>query len=185
MSDDQLYQKYLAGDPSAGDELMLRYGNAVTAYLDGFLHSPEDAEDLMLDCFAAILVNKPRISEGHFRAYLFKIARNKANHLWKLRFKRQEFCLDEELAETLPAKEASPEEDVLKNERDAILERCLNRIAPQYREALWLFYFMDMSYAQAAKVLKCSTKRVEDLLRNGKARLRLELGKEGITHADI
>ena len=110
VSDDQLYQKYLAGDPSAGDELMLRYGNAVTAYLDGFLHNAEDAEDLMLDCFAAILVNKPRISEGHFRAYLFKIARNKANHLWKLRFKRQEFSLDEELAETLPAKEASPEE---------------------------------------------------------------------------
>ena len=185
MSDDQLYQKYLAGDPSAGDELMLRYGNAVTAYLDGFLHSAEDAEDLMLDCFAAILVNKPRISEGHFRAYLFKTARNKANHLWKLRFKRQEFSLDEELSETLPAKGASPEEDVLKNERDVILERCLNRIAPQYREALWLFYFMDMSYAQAARVLNCSTKRIEDLLRNGKARLRLELEKEGITHADI
>ena len=185
MSDDQLYREYLAGDPSAGDALMLRYGNAVTAYLDGFLHSAEDAEDLMLDCFAAILVNKPKIAEGHFRAYLFKIARNKANHLWKLRFKRQEFSLDETLGETLPAKEASPEEDVVKRERSVILEQCLNRIAPQYREALWLFYFMDMSYAQAAKVVNCSTKRIEDLLRNGKARLRLDLEKEGITYADI
>ena len=185
MPDDQLYQEYLAGDPRAGDALMLRYGDALTAYLDAFLHNAQDAEDLMLDCFAVILINKPKIAEGHFRAYLFKTARNKANHLWKLRFKRQEFSLDETLSETLPAREDSPEDDLLKNERSVILERCLNRIAPQYREALWLFYFMDMSYAQAAKVMNCSTKRIEDLLRNGKARLRLELEKEGITHADI
>ena len=44
---------------------------------------------------------------------------------------------------------------------------------------------MDMSYAQAAKVMGGSTKKIEDLLKNGKARLRKELEKEGITHADI
>ena len=31
MSDDQLYRQYLAGDQSAGDQLMLRYGDALTA----------------------------------------------------------------------------------------------------------------------------------------------------------
>ena len=49
MTDDQLYQKYLAGDQSAGDQLMLRYGDALTAYLDAFLHHAQGAEDLMLD----------------------------------------------------------------------------------------------------------------------------------------
>ena len=185
MSDDQLYQAYLAGDQAAGDELMLRYGDALTAYLDAFVHHVQDAEDLMLDCFAVILVDKPRISEGHFRAYLFKVARNKANHLWKLRFKRQEFSLDDSLTESLPAQETLPEDDVLKKERNSILKRCLNAIAPQYREALWLYYFMNMSYAQAAKVMNSSTKRIEDLLRNGKAKLRRKLEEEGITHADI
>ena len=87
MSDDQLYQNYLSGDASAGDALMLRYADALTAYLDGFLHNAHDAEDLMLDCFTVILVNRPAIGEGHFRAYLFKMARNKANRLWKLRFR--------------------------------------------------------------------------------------------------
>ena len=37
MSDDQLYRQYLAGDAAAGDELMLRYADVLTAYLDGFL----------------------------------------------------------------------------------------------------------------------------------------------------
>ena len=185
MSDDQLYQEYLSGDPSAGDDLMLRYADSLTAYLDAFLHNAQDAEDLMLDCFSVILVDKPKIADGRFRAYLFKMARNKVNHLWKLRFKRQEFSLDETLGESIPAADPSPEDVVLRKENRIALQRCLNRIAPQYREALWLFYFMDMSYAQAAKVMNCRVKRVEDLLKNGKARLRLELEKEGITHADI
>ena len=185
MTDDQLYQKYLAGDQTAGDELMLRYADGLTAYLDAFLHHAQDAEDLMIDCFTVILVNKPKIREGNFRAYLFRMARNMANRLWKVRFRRQEFSLDENLMEILPAEESSPEDIVRKKERDAVLQHCMNRIAPQYREALWLVYMMDLSYADAAMVLGCNIKRVENLLNNGKARLRTELEKEGITHADI
>lgn len=78
-----------------------------------------------------------------------------------------------------------PEDAILAAERDAALNRCLNKIAPQYQEALFLFYEMDMSYAQIAQVLACRVKKVEDLLRNGKKRLQVELEKEGIAHADV
>lgn len=180
-TDDELYRAYLAGDKSAGDALMLRYGDALTEYLSAFLHDAQDAEDLMLDCFTVILVDKPRIAEGHFRAYLFRVARNMAARAWRLRFRWQEFSLDE----NLPAEGASPEETVWQGERGAILRRCLSRVAPQYREALWLVYAMELSYAQAAEVLGCDGKKVDNLLANGKKRLRLELEKEGITDADI
>lgn len=66
-----------------------------------------------------------------------------------------------------------------------VLARCLNRVAPQYREALWLFYYMGMDYAQASQVLGCSRKKIDNLLTNGRARLRAELEKEGITASDI
>ena len=181
MSDDELYRQYLDGDQSSGDELMLRYADMLTSYLDAFVHNPEDAEDLMLDCFTVILVNKPQIMEGHFKAYLFRVARNKAGRLWRYKLKHQEFELDD----TLPSPDEAIEATAWAGERAAILDRCLNRIAPQYREALWLFYFMGFSYAEAAGVMNCSVKRVEDLLRNGKKRLRLELEKEGFTYADI
>ena len=185
-SDDQIYHDYLAGDQTAGDELMLRYGDVLTAYLDAFLHHAQDAEDLVIDCFTVILVKKPKIREGNFRAYLFKMARNMVNRLWKVRLRRQEFSLDENLIEILPADQGASSEDIFyKNERSTALQRCMNRIVPQYREALWLVYMMDLSYADAAMVLGCGTKRVENLLNNGKTRLRKELEKEGITHADI
>lgn len=181
MTDDELYHQYLSGDPSAGDQLMLRYGNQLTAYLDAFLHNVHDAEDLMLDCFAVILVNKPKIRDGSFPAYLFRVARNKANRLWRIRLRRTEFRLDE----TLISGEAAPEEYAEKSERNTALYRCLNQIAPQYREALWLVYIDGMSYAQAAQVMGCNLTKIENLLKNGKNRLRQELEKEGITRADI
>lgn len=180
-NDSALYESYLSGDTSAGDALMLRYADALVTYLDGFLHNAQDAEDLMLDCFSVVLVKKPRIAEGCFRAYLFRMARYKAIHLWKLRLRREEFSLDESLA----TRDAPPEDAVWTIERNATLRQCLNRIAPQYREALWLVYDMGMSYAQAAEVMRCREKRIDNLLSNGKRKLREALQREGITHADI
>lgn len=184
-SDDELYHQYLSGDQSAGDSLMLRHGDALTAYLNAFLHNEQDAEDLMLDCFAVILVQKPKIQDGKFRPYLFKVARYKANHLWKIRIRRNEFIMENAMEDSLPGDLVSPENEVLKNERNRILEQCLNRIAPQYREILWLVYGMDMSYAQAAEVTGFNHKKIDNLLYHGKNQLRKELEKEGITHADI
>jgi len=181
MSDDALYRQYLAGDLSAGDQLMLRYGDALTAYLDAFLHNAHDAEDLMLDCFTVILVKKPGISEGRFRAYLFKMARYKAIRLNRLRFRQREFNLDVNLL----SRNESPEDAMWRSEQMTALRKCLGRIAPQYREVLWLVYGMEMSYAQAAEVMGCGTGRIHYLLDDGKQRMRREMEKEGITRADI
>lgn len=192
QNDDELYSRYLSGDAKAGDLLMLRYADPLAAYLRSYLKSPEDAEDLMLDCFAVILVDRPRIREGCFRAYLFRIARHKACSLWKRKLQRSEFCLSEEMAEkaheqsgTMDSGETDPEEEVLAGERDAVLRKCLSRITPQYREALWLVYGLQFSYEQAAEVMNCGRKRINNLLVKGKKALRSELEKEGITYADI
>lgn len=191
-NDDELYSRYLSGDAKAGDQLMLRYADPLTAYLRSYLKSPEDAEDLMLDCFTVILVDRPGIREGCFRAYLFRVARHKACSLWKRKQKRSEFSLSEEMTEAMPehsetmaARESRPEEEILARERDAVLRKCLNRIAPQYREALWLIYGLQFSYQQAAEVMSCGKKRINNLLVKGKKALRGELEKEGITYADI
>ena len=184
MTDDELYRQYLAGERAAFDELILRYSDMLTAYVNAFLHNAQDAEDVMLDSFAAIVLNKPEIAEGRFRAYLFTTARNKANRLWRVRFRRQEFSLDEQEAETILSPVPEPEAAILQTERSAALQRCLNRIAPQYREALFLVYAAGLSYAQAAEIRGMSTGQIHSLLDEGKKRMRRELEKEGITDVD-
>ena len=75
-------------------------------------------------------------------------------------------------------------EDLLVNEeRREVLRTCLERIDPELREALWLRYFEDMSYAQVASVMKVNTKKIDHLLQKGKKKLRKELEEEGMTDA--
>ena len=64
LNDDELYKNYLEGNKACGDELMLRYADSLTAYLNAFLKNMEDAEDLMLETFTVILVDKPKIGAG-------------------------------------------------------------------------------------------------------------------------
>ena len=73
MSDDELYNRLLTGDVSSYDDLMIRYGDSLTVYLYGYLHNWHDAEDLMIEAFARILVKKPHIRSGNFKAYLLQI----------------------------------------------------------------------------------------------------------------
>ena len=70
ISDEELYRQYLSGDETGLVELMKKYGNPLTLYIDGYLHDVHEAEELMLDVFAYLFTKKPRIRDGGFKAYL-------------------------------------------------------------------------------------------------------------------
>ena len=192
-NDDTLYQHFLQGDTASYDELMIRYGDRLTFYLHGYLHDINDAEDLMIEAFARIMAKRPNIGEGAFKAYLFKTARNLALRHHEQKRKMQVFSidsLDSEIAERVLAAGTgqidgnSPvEEDIGLEERKQLLHLCLDRIEPELKEALWLIYFEEMSYAEAAAVMKVNRKKIDHLLQRGKKNMRIELVKEGMVSA--
>ena len=59
----------------------------------------------------------------------------------------------------------------------------MERLHDDYREALYLTYFENLSYTEAAEVMGKSVKQVTNLIYRGKERLRGLLEKEGITNA--
>lgn len=79
--------------------------------------------------------------------------------------------------------EASVAQNLLRSERQQTLSRCIDRIESELREALWLVYVDELSYAQAASVMGVKVKRIDRLLYRGKQQMRIELAKEGITNA--
>ena len=38
ISDEELYRQYLSGDETGLEELMKKYGNPLTLYINGYLH---------------------------------------------------------------------------------------------------------------------------------------------------
>ena len=178
--DEALYRQYLNGDDAGLEALMKKYGDPLTLYIDGYLHDVHEAEELMLDVFAYLFTKKPRIQDGGFKAYLYKAARHMA-----LRHKSKRkplFSLDALTGE--PDGRLLAEEVVQTSERNRILHLCMDRLNPSYREALYLIYFEDMSYTQAAKITGKTLKQITNMVYRGKESLRRRLEQEGITHAE-
>ena len=179
-TDDVLYRRYLDGDEGCLSTLIEHYGDKLTLYLDGYLHDIHEAEELMLDVFAYLFTKKPRIRDGGFKAYLYKAARHMAlrrKSRWKPLFSLDE--LDNE-----PDGQLLVEEVIQTEERDRILHFCMDGLNPDYREVLYLTYFEDMSYAQAAEVTGKTVKQITNMVYRGKESLRRLLEQEGITNAE-
>ena len=180
ISDEELYRQYISGDETGLDELMKKYGDPLTLYINGYLHDVHEAEDLMIEAFSYLFTKKPRIRDGGFKAYLYKTARHMA-----LRHKsrqRLSFNLDDLTEE--PDGQILVEEVVQTKERDKILHFCMDELNPDYLESLYLTYFEGMSYLQAAEVMGKSVKQITNMVYRGKERLRGLLEREGITNVE-
>ncbi|MEG2929490.1 MAG: sigma-70 family RNA polymerase sigma factor [Oscillospiraceae bacterium] len=182
MADDEtLYLEFLNGDENSLRELIERYGNSLTFYINGYTHDITQAEDLMLEAFARIVAKKPHFDERGFKAYLYKTGRNLALRYIAKNFARGTFSFDDLLYE--PKGGELPDDVLLTEERDRILHLSMEKIPADYREVLYLLYFENLSYKQAAVVMHKNEKQIANLVYRGKQALRPILEKEGVTNA--
>ncbi|NLB50111.1 MAG: RNA polymerase sigma factor [Clostridiaceae bacterium] len=180
--DESLYREYLEGNEDGLAELIERYGTRLTLYIHRYIHDIHDAEDLMIDVFAYLAVKKPRIRPGAFKAYIYKSAWHAA-----LRFLAQNklrHCLSLDEMEYEPRGEDRSDDLALTNERNDLLSLCMERLKPDYRQALYLVYFEQLRHAEAAEVMGKSEKQIADLVYRGKKSLRKRLEEEGVVNAE-
>ena len=178
VSDERLFERLVMGDQEALRPLMGRHGDALMLYVKGYVHDIDAAEDLMIEAFSRMLVKRPYLREGGFKPYLFKTARNMA--LGHLRL-RNRFMSVDDLGDGLASGERI-EDSILQDERAQTLYRCLEKIPPDYREALYLVYIEDMSYDEAGAVMRKTRKQIDNLVQRGKKAMRPLLAEEGISY---
>ncbi|MDO4400812.1 MAG: sigma-70 family RNA polymerase sigma factor [Coriobacteriia bacterium] len=179
LSDERLFNRLTQGDKESLRPLMERHGDALTLYINGYLHDLDMAEDIMLEAFSRMLVKAPHLREGGFKPYLYKTARNLAfRHLKE----RSRFLSLEDMAQE-PADVRLVEEGLLADERRRSLYRHLGKIPADYREALYLVYIEEMSYDEAGAVMRKSRKQVDNLVQRGKRAMKalMEGGREEST----
>lgn len=179
--DEFLYYAYLNGSENELNELMERYGNSLMFYINGYVHDLCDAEDLMIEAFAYLIAKRPKIRAGGFKPYLYKSARHMALRFLHRKGEKSTFGFDNLSRE--PESNILIEEVVSTQERNRILNICLDRLNPDYKEALYLVYFENMRHKEAATVMGKSEKQVQDLIYRGRNSLKKHLEKEGVTNA--
>ena len=181
-SDEALYRQYLNGDEKAAEPLVEKYGDALTLYINGYVKDIHESEDLMIEAFSRLFAKaRPVDGEGSFKAYLYKTARNLAlRHMQKHRI----FFLHFHELEFEPQSEVLTDTKIYRAERYRALSEAFEKLKAEYREALYLVYFEEMSYRDAAAVMGKNEQQVTNLVYRGKQRLKAILEKGGFHYAD-
>lgn len=81
-TDEEVYLRYVNEDNDADLEtLLIRHRDGLLLFLLGFVRNTEDAEDLLMDTFAKLALDKPDFEPeriGSFKSWLYTIARRNA-----------------------------------------------------------------------------------------------------------
>ena len=172
------YRRFLDGDESAFDEIMKEYFDNLAFFIDRFVHDIHAAEDIAIDTFSDLVVNKHRYNfKVTLKTYLFMLGRSRALNYIK-HCKVIDFVELSE-ADNTPAEQETLEEIVLADERKRVVNNALNSLPDDMRVVIHLVYFEDLTYDEAAKVMKKNRKQVDNLLYRAKKELRIILGKDG------
>ena len=175
------YRRFLEGDTSAVEELVLLYGDGLVRFAYCYVKDSVIAEDIMEDAFASLLSRRKRFQSGeNLRAYLYKITRNKC--IDHLRFSKRHVALYD-YENVLVSGDFF--EKVTERARNRTLYKCINELSPQYAEVLYLVYIEEYSIEETCKLLKKSKKQIYNLLARAKTSLKQRLEKEGFSYEDV
>jgi len=172
------YRRFLDGDESAFDEIMCELFRSLVFFIDRYIHDVHASEDIAIDAFSDLIVHKHRYNfKVTLKTYLFMIGRSHALDYIKHR-KVIDFTELSEVGD-LPDEEKTLEETVLTDERKRVVNAAITKLSEDMRVVIHLIYFEDMTYDEAAKVMKKNRKQVDNLLYRAKKELRIILGEDG------
>ena len=172
------YRRFLDGDESAFDEIMKEYFDNLVFFIDRFVHDIHAAEDIAIDAFSDLVVNKHRYNfKVTMKTYLFMLGRSRALNYIKHRKVIDFVELSE--AQAITDESSALEEMVLADDRKRQVNAAIAKLPEDMRVVVHLIYFEAMTYEEAAKVMKKNRKQVDNLLYRAKKELRIILGKDG------
>jgi RNA polymerase sigma-70 factor (ECF subfamily) len=157
ITDEELLRRLRGGETSAGETLARRYYPALMRYLVRVAGSNHVAEELLQQTWLSVLEHIDKFdatsSSGGFKAWLFRIATNKANDTWRSRGREKvakaglKLVMDEEAPDASQRMQGSEEEEKLR--------RAIGQLPENQRQVLLLRYYSEMKFVEIADMLGC------------------------------
>lgn len=181
-SDSELMVRLAGDDDLALNTLMDRWASRVTSFLYKMTGQRDTAVDLAQETFVKLYGARKRYkSDGTFSTYLFTIAANLARNHARWRARHPTVSLDATNDEGLPMvtetadPHETPGEAVETSEKFRAVHAALLELPHDLREAMTLFVYEGMSYADIASLTRCSAKAVETRIYRARQILKAQL----------
>jgi RNA polymerase sigma-70 factor (ECF subfamily) len=174
-TDEVLLSRMRGGQVGAGEELVRRYYLPLTRYLARLTGSDAVAEEVHQQTWLSALEHLAKFdataaARGGFKAWLFRIATNKANDYWRSAGRERVAKAGLRLVtdEALPA--ADQRMETADQERK--LAQAILQLPDHQRQVLLLRYYSNLKFVEIAEVVGCPLNTA--LGRMHKAMMRLK-----------
>ncbi len=168
-SDDVLVQRVLGGEVEAFAVLVGRYRDRFARYALHMLGTREDAEEALQDAFVRAFRSLSKCENpAQFETWLFTIVANRCRTRRSRRVRYDKtFVPDEGLA---PG--ARDEQTLDRMVWSDAVDKALEQIAPEQREAFLLKYVEDLSYEEMSSLLGVTVSALKMRVKRAVARMR-------------
>jgi RNA polymerase sigma-70 factor, ECF subfamily len=138
---------------------------ALHRYIQRFVGSNETAKEIVQEAF--LRTYRQRESVTTLRAFLFSTARNLAANEYRHRRTVERNASGDFSRSRADTEHESPETELLRDERNQLIQEAIDRLPPQCRAAFALRVFHECSYKEVADRLGISAKTVEKHIARG------------------
>jgi RNA polymerase sigma-70 factor (family 1) len=140
--------------------------HALQRYIRRFVGSSETAKEIVQEAF--LRTYRQRDSVTTLRAFLFSTARNLAANEYRHRRITERGTMMGEFGDSrVKTERESLEAELLRDERNQLIQEAIDRLPPQCRAAFTLRVFHECSYKEVADRLGISAKTVEKHIARG------------------
>jgi RNA polymerase sigma-70 factor (ECF subfamily) len=187
VTDNSLVRDFIAGNDAAFTELVGRYKDSITNYVNMMVGDYDIAVDLSQETFLRVYQNIHRYSNLYqFSTWIYRIATNLAidemryrkrrgqvfyRNVWGNRQAEDADGPEFELRDT----RRSPRDEVLRKESGQVLEEAIRSLPKKYRTAFVMKEVQELPYEEIAKILKCSPGTIKSRLHRARELLQRKL----------
>jgi len=175
ISDEKMVEK-IRKNKELFRELIKRYEKKLLSYAYYFIGKKDDGADIVQEVFIKAYINLNGFdTKKKFSSWIFRIAHNEAVNFLKKHSRKVRYD-DTKVGES----HINIEVEIVDEEVKKILSRCLEEIPINYKEAVTLYYFDNLSYKEMSDVLQIPENTVAIRLRRAKIYLKKLCQKEKI-----
>lgn len=178
-----LVRRARRGDARAFEELARMNERALYRHVYRVVGTAEDAEDVVQDAFVSVWRSLSSFQGGSFRAWLFRIATNRAIDVIRSRRRRGELPLEPEDDEVEWSEPAAPGPGPLElasqSEAFAAVEEALTAVPAEQRAALLLRDVEGCSYEEIAHITAVEIGTVKSRIHRARLLVRNTLVQRG------
>lgn len=159
-----MIEKVIAGNDHAFRILVEKYRNHLFRTVFSVLKDQKEAEDATQEVFIKIYTSLPKYENQGFKTWLTRIAINHAIDVKRKQQRRREDVMEEMELQIESPESNNVELEVIKRERQKLVQSRLKEVPANYRDVIYGFYIEEKSYQEIASEQNVQVKTIETKL---------------------